>query len=85
MNVGLGLGITRLVIYAVQIVSAILLGGRPRPKSANLPEALQFSRAFCLQMEAILHSAKNLEPFLIQLVQKSHTRQYLSDYRIETW
>ena len=34
-------GMTRLVIYAIQAVLAILLSGRPRPKSAYLSEALQ--------------------------------------------
>ena len=48
MNISFGLGITRLVFYAVQIVSAILLGGRPRPKSASLFKALLNCRAFCL-------------------------------------
>lgn len=46
VNVGLGLAVTRLLIYAVQVVSAILLGGRPRPKSANLSEPCAFAGLF---------------------------------------
>ncbi len=46
INANLGFTVTRLVIYAVQVISAILLSDRPRPKSAYLPGALQIAGLF---------------------------------------